>query len=158
MADSHKGITSIATVPAEVEDLLRQTMVFGLPEADVDKPTFYFEREVTWTDHDTEGNPWDWTAAPVTDTTPTPTQPICAYDFFSPLGRSGAQFSEVGDFFPSTVVVTFVGDDDFNEAVDSSHVVIGPAQTKWYFRYWKPEVSLGLIPVQQAHFQAEDTV
>ncbi len=158
MAESHRGIDSIASVPAEVEGLLRQTMVFGLPEADTDKPTFYFEREVTWTDYDSEGNPWDWTAAPVTDSTSTPTQPICAYEFFAPLGRSGAQFSEVGDFYPSTVVITFVGDDDFSEAVNSSYVVIGPAQTKWYFRYWKPETSLGLISVQQAHFQAEDTV
>jgi hypothetical protein len=158
MATSHKGVTSIATVPAAVEDLLKQTMVFGLPEANADKPTFYFERQVTWTKHDSADKPWVWTTAPSLDTTPDPTMPICAYEFFAPLGRSGAQFSEVGDFFPSTVIVTFVGDTDFNLAVNSSYVTIGPGQTKWYFRYWKPEVSLGTIPVQQAHFQAEDTV
>jgi hypothetical protein len=157
MAESHRGVDAIASVPDFVQDRLRETMVFGLPNADADKPTFYFERQVSWTDHDSEDKPWDWTSAPASDTTVAPTQPICAVEFFAPLGRSGAQYSEVGDFFPSTVVITFVSEDDFNEAYGSSYVTVGPRATKWYFRYWKPEVSLGNIPVLQAHFQAEDT-
>jgi hypothetical protein len=136
---------------------MRETMVLGLPEVDADKPTFYFERQVAWADHDSEDQPWDWDDAPASDVTPAATQPICAVEFFSPLGRSGAQYSEVGDFFPSTVIITFVGDDDFNEAVNASYVTIGPTQTKWFFRYYKPEMALGGIPVRQAHFQAKDT-
>lgn len=157
MAESHRGVDAIATVPDFVQDRLRETMVFGLPIADADKPTFYFERQVSWADQDSEDKPWDWTAAPATDTTAAPTQPICTFEFFSPLGRSGAQYSEVGDFYPSTVVITFVSEDDFLEAYGSTYVTIGPRATKWYFRYWKPELALGNMPVFQAHFQAEDT-
>lgn len=158
MADSHRGVPSIATVPISVQDRLRETMVFGLPVLDVDKPMFYFDRQATWAKHDSEGNPWDWTAAPIADLTPPPVQPICSYEFFAPLGRAGSQFSEVGDFFPSTLIVTFVKESDFAEAQNSTYVTIGPSLTKWYFRYSKPNVALGVITVYQAHFQAEDTV
>jgi hypothetical protein len=131
-------------------------MVLGLPEDDAEKPTFHFERQVTWADHDAEGQPWDWTAAPDTDATAPPIQPICAIEFHSPLGRSGAQHTEVGDFFPSTVIVT-VTETDLAEIVDSSYVTIGPTGTRWWFRYFQPAVGLGGLTVYQAHFQAEDT-
>ncbi len=156
MATEHDGVTAIATIPSTVQDKLRQTMVLGLPEDDALKPTFYFERQVVWADHDVEDKPWDWITAPDTDTTAAPVTPICATEFFSPLGRSGAQFSEVGDFFPSTVIVTLM-EPDYLLVRNSSYVTIGPAQSKWWFRYWKPTLGLGGITVYQAHFQAEDT-
>lgn len=131
-------------------------MVLGLPTEDADKPTFYFDRNVTWADHDVEEQPWDWTSVPVSDTTATPVLPICAAEFFAPLGRSGAQFSEVGDMFPSTVVFTFMKQ-DFDTIFGASYATIGPTQTKWWFRYWKPVVGLDGFNVYQAHFQAEDT-
>jgi hypothetical protein len=156
VARSHAGVKAIATIPSNVQTALRQTMVLGLPEDDALKPTFYFDRQVTWADYDVENRPWDWTAAPATDTTAVPVKPICAVEFFSPLGRSGAQFSEVGDFFPSTVIVTFT-EPDYLIARDSAYVIIGPEQTKWWFRYWKPAAGLGNLTIYQAHFQAEDT-
>lgn len=156
MATSHAGVQSIAKIPSKVEGLLRQTMVMGLPEDDALKPTFHFDREVAWSDHDVEDKPWVWTDAPVSDTTRSSVQPICTVEFHAPLGRSGAQFSEVGDFFPSTVIVTFM-ETDYLVARDSAYVVIGPEETKWWFRYWKPAVGLGGLTLYQAHFQAEDT-
>ena len=60
MADSHRGVDAIASVPAFVQDRLRETMVFALPNADTDKPTFYFDRVVSWADQDSEGKPWVW--------------------------------------------------------------------------------------------------
>lgn len=156
MAESHNGVQSIATVPAEVEDLLRQTMVLGLPSDDADKPIFYFDRQVTWADFDVEGQPWDWTTAPTLDTTPPPVSPICAYEFFSPIGRSGAQYSEVGDWFPSTVIITIMAT-DFPDILNSSYVTIGPATTKWWFRYYRPLYGLGGLDVYQITMQAEDT-
>ncbi|KKK94943.1 hypothetical protein LCGC14_2677770 [marine sediment metagenome] len=156
MATSHAGVQSIATIPSNVEEILRQTMVFGLPEDDALKPTFFFDREVTWADFDEEGKPWDWTATPVSDTTPASVQPICAVEFHAALGRSGAQFSEVGDFFPTTVIITFM-EEDYLLARNSAYVVIGPEETRWWYRYWKPVLGLGGLSVYQAHFQAEDT-
>lgn len=131
-------------------------MVLGLPEDDVEKPTFYFKKVVFWTDHDAENNPWDWEQAPDTETQKDPVMPICAVEFFSPLGRSGAQHTEVGDFFPSTVIITFT-ETDLMEVVDSSYVTIGPAQTRWWFRYFRPAMGLGGLTVYQVHMQAEDT-
>ena len=157
MAEEHAGVKSIASVPTVVEDRLRQTMVLGLPVADADKPTFYFDRQVTWADHDTEGNPWDWEATPATDDTPTSVQPICAYEFHAPLGRSGAQFSEVGDFFPSTLIVTFT-ETDYLLAVNSAYVTVGSSNTKYWFRYWLPAYGLANMTFYQAHFQAEDSI
>lgn len=156
MAESHDGVTAIATIPSSLEETFRRTMVLGLPPNDADKPTFYFARQVTWADHDVEDQPWDWTAAPSTDSTPAPVTPICAYEFFSPLGRSGAEYSEVGDWFPSTVRFTFT-ETDFQKVVDSSYVIIGPRQTKWWFRYFMPAIGLGGLTIYQAHFQAENT-
>ena len=156
MAESHGGVTSIATVPASVEQALRQTMVLGLPAVESERPTFHFDRVVSWIEHDAEGNPWDWTTAPDSEDQAASIQPICAYEFHAPLGRSGAQHTEVGDFFPSTVIITVTAT-DLPDVIDSSYVVIGPATTRWWFRYFHPAVGLGGLSVYQAHFQAEDT-
>ena len=156
MATTHQGVNAIATIPASVETALRQTMVLGLPAVEAERPTFYFKREVTWANHDVEGQPWDWTTAPDTDVTRPAVQPICAYEFFSPLGRSGAQHVEVGDFYPSTVVLTMT-ETDFPSVVDSSYVTIGPAQSRWWFRYYRPALGLGGLSVYQVHMAAEDT-
>lgn len=156
MAEQHGGLSAIATIPASVETALRRTMVLGLATEDVDKPTFYFERAVSWHDHDSANKPWDWTAAPILDITPPPVQPICAIEFFAPLGRTGAQYTEVGDFFPSTLIVTFTTT-DYADAKDTSYLTVGPEGTRYWFRYWKPVLGLGGLNVYQAHFEAQDT-
>lgn len=156
MAESHLGLSSIASVPATLEESLRRTMVLGLPPNDVDKPTFYFERDVAWTDHDAADKPWDWTAAPTTDNTPAPVKPICAVEFFAPIGRSGSQFTEVGDHFASTVIVTLTPT-DFATVQNTSYMKMGPSQTTFWFRYWKPQTALAGLSIYQATFQAEDT-
>lgn len=156
MAESHAGVQSIATIPGNVEEALRQTMVLGLPAVESERPTFYFEKEVSWIEHDAEGNPWDWTTAPDTESQKDAVQPVCAYEFHSPLGRSGAQHTEVGDFFPSSLIVTLT-ETDLPDVVDASYVVVGPATTRWWFRYFHPALGLGGLTIYQAHFQAEDT-
>lgn len=156
MAESHGGISSIADIPNTVELALRRTMVLGLPPNESERPTFYFDKVVSWLEHDVEGKPWDWTTAPDSESQKTPVQPICAFEFHAPLGRSGSQHTEVGDFFPSTVIITLMAI-DLTSVLDASHVVIGPATTRWFFRYFHPAVGLGGLTVYQAHFQAEDT-
>ncbi len=131
-------------------------MVMGLPHEDAEKPTFYFERQVTWADFDSEGQPWDWATAPVSDTTAGSVQPVCAYEFFSPLGRQGATYTEVGEFNPNTLVVTLF-EDQYTEVENASHVTIGPSGRKYYFRFVRPAVSLNDMTVYQVHFVAEGT-
>lgn len=131
-------------------------MVLGLPPVDADKPTFYWDREVNWDEHDREGKPWDWTKAPDTEIQRASVRPICAVEFFAPLGRTGAAFTEVGDFFNTTLIVTLLRT-EFNQVFGASNMTIGPRHTMWWFRYWQPQLALGGLEVFMAHFQAEDT-
>lgn len=155
MAESHGGFDAIAAIPSEqLRETLRRTMVLGLPDDDAEKPTFYFERQVTWSRHDAENSPWDWTSAPLTNTQRTPLSPVCAYEFFSPLGRQGSFLTEVGEFNPTTVVFTLF-EDEYLEVTGFSYATIGPSDQKWYFRFWRPAYGLGDMTVYQIHCVAE---
>lgn len=155
MAEQHGGFESIAAVPVDtVKEALNRTMVMGLPVTKADRPTFYFDRDVTWTDHDSEDQPWDWDAVPVTDTTQAAVQPICAVEFFSPLGRQGGVNTEVGEFNPTTVVFTFM-DDQYAKIIGFSYATVGISTQKWFFRFWRPSVGLGGMTVYQVHGVAE---
>ncbi len=156
MAESHGGFDAIASVPTEtVREQLRRTMVLGLPQDEAERPTFYFDRVVQWDRYDSEGNPWDWTTAPTSDTQKAAVQPVCAYEFFSPLGRQGIHETEAGPFQPTTLVITLF-EDEFDEVSGFSYVTVGPGSQKWYFRYWRPAFSLGDMTVYQIHCAAGD--
>ena len=129
-------------------------MVMGLPETDAHKPTFYFDRVVEWERHDREDSPWDFGDSPTVETQRSPVRPICAYEFFSPLGRQGAYPTEVGDFNPTTLIVTLL-DDEWASVRGFSYVTVGPTAERWLFRYWRPSYSLGNFPVYQIHCSAE---
>jgi len=154
MAEFKDGLQAIAKIDAgSLRETFKRTMIMGLPDVEADQPTFFFERVVTWSDFDRDNNPWDWTAAPLTETLVAAVSPICAYEFFAPLGRQGSSYTEVGEFNPTTVVFTFT-DDEFLRVKDSSFATIGPSDQKWYFRYFKPQVNLGSLGIFQAHFVA----
>ncbi len=158
MAGAFQGVDPIATIDKTVVELaLRQTMVFGLPVLDADKPRFYWDPVLGYTRTDEEGNPWDWTEIPI-DTTKASIQVICAYEFFSPLGRQGSFPTEVGSFTPSTVVFTVL-QTEFTAVSGFSWATVGPAiagiYQKYYFKYFRPTYSLEGLPVYQIHCQAE---
>jgi hypothetical protein len=151
MAEEIGGLSSIANIPADdLRESLRRTMVMGMPETVADRPTFYFEGEQTYADADLEGSPWDWTDTPSSDTAKDPAQVLCAYEFFSPLGRQGAFLTEVGEFNPTTVVLTMF-EDEFNTIYGFTYCTIGPSDQRWYFRFFKPSVGLGTLTVYQVH-------
>lgn len=151
MAKKVGTLDSIADIPTELlRDTLRQTMVMGMPEIETDRPTFYFDGEKTFADADLEGSPWDWTATPTIDTSAAPVQVLCAYEFFSPLGRQGSFLTEVGEFNPTTLVLTMF-EDEFAAVYGFSHVTIGPSQGKWFFRFFKPASGLNDLTVYQVH-------
>ena len=154
MAESAGGFESIASFDADaVRESLRRTMVMGLPSEEDDQPTFYFEREVDWAKHDREGSPWDWSTAPVSETQSAPSQVLCAVEFFSPLGRQGAFYTEVGEFNPTTLVLTMF-EDEFEEVYGFSRVTVGPSSQSWYFRFFKPAMGLGALTVYQVQCSA----
>lgn len=154
MAESAGGFESIAAIDTDmVREALRRTMVMALPNEQDDQPTFYFEREVDWAQHDREGSPWDWSTAPVSETQSPPSQVLCAYEFFSPLGRQGAFYTEVGEFNPTTLVLTMF-EDEFDEIFGFSYATIGPSDQRWYFRFWKPAIGLNDMTVYQVQCAA----
>lgn len=149
MADSMGGFDSIAVIDTEaIREVLRRTMVMAMPNEDSEKPAFVFERQVSFDQHDNEGNPWDWTAAPALETAQASVQVITAYEFSAPLGRQGAFLTEVGEFTPTTVVFTMF-EDEFAEIRGFSYATVGPSAEKWYFRFWKPSVSLNDMTVYE---------
>lgn len=158
MANKIGNISSIASIPTDnLRDIWRRTMVMGLPETEADRPTFYFERVVAWEDHDSADKPWDWTDAPLTDSTATAVRVICAYSFAAPFGRQGALFERSGEYNQSTLTITMF-EEEFAAVTNSSHVTIGPGlERKWYFRYWKPASALNDLTIYEATFASEDT-
>ena len=154
MAESIGGLSSIADIPADsIRESLRRTMVMGLPVTVAERPTFYFQDASDYLREDLEGSPWDWTATPVVNVHTEPVQVLCAYEYFSPLGRQGAFYTEVGEFNPTTLVLTMF-EDEFNDVFGFAYVTVGPDDTKWWFRTWKPAISLGALTVYQVHCSA----
>ena len=151
MAEAINGRSSIASIPtASLRETLRQTMVMGMPATASERPTFYFEGEKTFAGADLEGSPWDWTDVPTLDTSAAPIQALCAYEFFSPLGRQGSFLTEVGEFNPTTVVLTMF-EDEFAAVYGFTYVTIGPSNQRWYFRFFKPAISLNDLTVYEVH-------
>ena len=154
MAESIDGVASIANIPTgTVRDNLRATMVMGLPDVETERPTFVFEDDKTWTREDMEGSPWDWTATPVVNIQKGSIQVLCAYEYFSPLGRQGAFYTEVGEFNPTTLVLSMF-ETEFSDVFGFSYVTVGPDDTRWYFRTWKPAVSLNDLTLYEVHTAA----
>lgn len=129
-------------------------MVFGLPQNEVDRPTFHFDKVVEYERHDREGSPFDYAAAPEAETQKSSVSPVCAFEFFSPLGRQGSHATEVGDFTPTTLLVTML-EDEWDEVKGFAHVTVGPSNQKWLFRYYRPSYALGEFTVYQVHCSAE---
>ncbi len=157
MAKSIGGRTSIANIPTDIiRETLRKTMVMGMPPTASERPTFYFEGEKTFDEADTEGSPWIWTDNPTLDTGADPIQVLCAYEFFSPLGRQGAFMTEVGEFNPTTVVLTMF-EDEFAAVYGFTYMTVGPSDQRWYFRFFKPAVGLNDMTVYGLHCVATGT-
>ena len=157
MAIKIGNISSIASIPTDdLRSIWRQTMVMGLPETEADRPTFSFERDVAWAEHDSADKPWDWTAAPISDSTADPIQILCVYEFAAPFGRQGALFERSGEYNQSTLTITMF-EDEFASITDSSNVSVGPGSRTWWFRYWKPSVSMNDLTLYEAIFASEDT-
>jgi hypothetical protein len=64
--------------------------------------------------------------------------------------------TEVGEFNPTTVVLTMF-EDEFNTAYGFTYLTIGPSDQRWYFRFFKPAVGLNDLTVYQLHCVATGT-
>ncbi len=159
MSKTFRGVPPAATPDTTfIRQKLREAMVLGMPDELAAKPTFIFEPNQIWDEQDREGTPFDFavTNVPTTDTLKAPVTPICAYEFFSPLGRQGAFMTEVGEFNPTSVVFTMF-ESEFASVIDFDHATIGASDQNWFFRFWRPTYAITDLQVYQVHCQAEGT-
>lgn len=130
-------------------------MVIGMPVLEGERPTFYWTPQRSFEYVDAAGNPFDWDAVPDSSITRAPVQANCAYEFSAPLGRQGAHETEVGQFNPTTLMITIL-DEEFEEIRGFRWVEVGPGQEKWYFRFYQPAIGLGDMTVYRITCTAEE--
>lgn len=122
-------------------------MNLGLPQAEVDRPTFYFRQVKSYppgTRVDTEGSPLD-PRIEVTVTSPDPVQVPCAVEF-----EPTTQDSEglVGTFRNTRATLTVL-DVDYELIKEAIEVSLG--QVRYNISYQSPPVGLGPATVYTLH-------
>ena len=155
MAESAGGFDGPILPVDTIKENLRAAMVMGFPVNEDEQPSFYFDSTYTYTYQDSAGNPFDWSASPATGISPGPVQVLCAYEFSAPLGRQGAHETAVGQFNPTTLVITML-DDEFESIQGFRYCTVGPSDEKWYFRFYQPAIGLGGMTVYQITCTAEE--
>lgn len=144
-------------------DAIQNTMLMGIPEDENERLTFWWNREQTYTPDDPAGNPYDWTATPVTDEPGNPAiadpgtnQSLIvpyALEFSArPAGSSNTAFGEID---ASRAVVTLM-DGDFQQIHTADYATIGP--TRYRIQFAGPPVGLFAVTVHQIFLEAEDSV
>src|SRR5690606_8988289 len=96
-------------IPVElVKAQIRSAMAMGFPVDESDQPTFHFVPCTTSSYADSDGKPFDWSVPPAYSTRAAEVQVLCACEFSAPLGRQGAHETAVGQFNPTTLIVTLL--------------------------------------------------
>lgn len=151
--------------PDEFTQNIRAAMLLGLPNDPAKRPIFLFVRERTYDKDDKAGQPFDWTATPVTDSDTLPGEPrqvlcgdgagqaLCTWEAAG--GRGGTQSNETpfGDFDDERLVFTFL-DDDFALVAGFDRLLLNDATYRYQFE--TPAVGLYEVTVHQVVVQAID--
>lgn len=131
--------------PDKFRTAIHFVMNLGLPQATVDRPTFYFRSTKTYppgTRLDTEGTPLDPRIEAVV-TTPTPVQVPCAVEYTA--DRTDNE-SLVGTFVDSKATLTIL-DTDFALVKDAIEVALG--QSRFNITFIAPPIGLSTVTVYQ---------
>lgn len=157
MAESAGGFDAPAVPVDTIKEALLSAMALGFPVEESEQPTFHFQGAADYTYEDAAGNPIDWTATPTSSSGASEVSVLCAYEFSAPLGRQGAHETAVGQFNPTTLILTLI-DDQFEEIRGFRYCTVGPSDEKWYFRFYQPAVGLGGMTVYQVTCTAEEPI
>lgn len=114
---------------AQFRTAIRETMKMGMPEADSEKLTWFWNRAQTYQPDDLAGDPLDWSADPITDDPGNPTGDpdddglIVDYAMESNSPGQG-DFTAVGIFNMQTIKVTLF-DVDYVQVNTADYAKIG---------------------------------
>lgn len=148
MAESIDGVDSFPIPADDIRDVLLRAMVMGMPEEVEHRATFWFVPDLVVdgpVDH--AGQPVDW-SSPVVSGGPRSEQVICTVEFSAPIGRQASVDTAVGQFTPSTLVLTFF-EEQFETVRGFQYVTVGPDGDRWFPRVYQPPVGLGGLTVFQ---------
>lgn len=141
---------------------IRDTMLMGIPENPAERLTFFWRRSRVFSPDDPAGNPYSWTAAPVTNTPGNPAVADTGGDQglsvpyaleFVPRAAGGAA-TTFGDIQTSRIIVT-VMDTDFAQIKTADYAIIGP--TTYHILYDAPPVGLFGVTIHSFYLEAQDS-
>jgi hypothetical protein len=144
-----------------VRDALLNTMLMGMPEKPTERLTWYWNRERVFSPDDPAGNPYDWTAPPISDLPGNPKlkdegvnqslQVPYALEFSA--RPAGSATTVLGEIDTSRVVVTLL-DTDFEKIRTADYAVID--DSRYRIQFDAPPVGLFGLTVWTVYLEAED--
>lgn len=146
----------------ETRGNLRAAMLMGLPQDQAQRPIFLFPRQITNTPEDQNHQPWDWTAAPATDTNPHERsvtcgdgadQVVCTWEGSGGRGGTQAIETELGAFDFERLVITML-DVDYAKVAGFNRVKMSGNTYRVQFEV--PQTGLYDMSVHQIVVGSED--
>lgn len=130
---------------------IRNTMVMGLPNATLEKPTFRWNTERTYAIEDPQDNPYSWDAAPVTVTAHADVQVPVAVEFAA--RPAGSQDTSIGQFDATRVTLTVL-DVDY-ALIEGADIVLLGGNT-YDIQFVGPPIGLFEVTVYSIYAEARD--
>lgn len=137
--------------PAQFRDVIRTTMIMGLPNATAEKPTFRWRPDRTFTTADPAGAPYDFTASPTTTDAPPDVQIPVAVEFSA--RPAGSLETSIGEFDTSRVIITIL-DEDYELVRGADEVLLGG--NTYDIQFVGPPIGLFEVTVYQVFAIARD--
>lgn len=141
--------------PDNFRTQIRNTMIMGLPQQVVQRPTFYSTSVVQWPTHydsgdpitfDDDGYPLDPTVRPIPPTQQTGIQVACAVEF---KATQDDNETVVGNFRDTAAILTLL-DTEYELVKNCDQVKLG-GNMQFYINYTAPPLGLGPVTVYQMY-------
>lgn len=146
---------------ATMRSALLNTMLMGMPENVGQRLTWYWKRERVYSPDDQAGNPYDWTAPPISDLPGNPALPDTgsdqslqvpyALEFAS--RPAGSASTVLGAIDTSHVTVTLL-ETDYEKIRTADYVILD--DTRYRIQFDAPPMGLFGLTVWQIFLEAED--
>lgn len=149
---------------ATFRDAIHNTMLMGMPEDPAQRLTFWWRRDREFSPDDPAGNPYDWTAPPVSSQPGNPALPDPGVDAdqslqvpyaleFSarPAGSSNTVFGEIDT---SRAIVSLT-DSDFTQIATADYATVG--DTRYRIQFTGPPQGLFGYTLHTIYLEAEDS-
>lgn len=145
MAGTQAGFSA-----SEFKDAIHFAMDMGLPNADTEKATFYWDTKRTFDKKDSAGLPLALKARPTSSVEKAPVQVSCAVEYART--NNGIDGNSAGAFDGSRATITLL-DEDYEQVKDADYVSLGGDRYEIDF---KTSVGLFDVTVYQMFLRAWD--